>query len=93
VLVARAEVIQPGPGSAPSLVQLRGAERAEETEQALTTYEPELSRHAALIASEDNQRAFTCPDPLQHGAISFPDLLQTQRNLRRPRRPATSDQA
>ena len=54
-----------------------------ETEQALTTYGAELKRHAALVASrDDNQRAFDLARfQLQHGAIGFPDLLQTQRNL------------
>jgi NodT family efflux transporter outer membrane factor (OMF) lipoprotein len=54
-----------------------------ETEQALTTYQAELARHAALTAGrDDNQRAFDLAQiQLQHGSISFPDLLVTERSL------------
>jgi outer membrane protein TolC len=67
-----------------------------ETEQALTTYGAELQRHAALVAArDDNQRAFGLAQvQLRAGSISFPDLLQTERNLEAAQAQlAASDQA
>jgi len=85
IAVARAEVVQARAQASASIAAFDQVvlTALKETEQALTTYGAELKRHAALSASrDDNQRAFDLARfQLQHGAISFPDLLQTQRNL------------
>ncbi len=54
-----------------------------EVEEALTTYDAELRRHAALQAArDDSARAFDLAQvQLQNGAIGYPDLLQTERTL------------
>ena len=57
---------------------------------------PTSPGHAALIANrDDNQRAFDLAQvQLQRGAISFPDLLTTQRNLEEAKAQlAAADQA
>ena len=85
IAVARAEVVQAKAQASASIAAFDQVvlTALKETEQALTTYGAELKRHAALVASrDDNERAFELARfQLQHGAISFPDLLQTQRNL------------
>jgi len=85
LLVARAEVIQARAQASGDIARFNSVvlSALKETEQALTTYDAELSRHAALVANvRDNQRAFDLAQiQLQHGAISFPDLLATERNL------------
>jgi NodT family efflux transporter outer membrane factor (OMF) lipoprotein len=98
VLVARAEVIQARAQASADIAAFNSVvlNALKETEQALTTYDAELSRHASLIANlKDNQRAFDLAQiQLQHGSISFPDLLQTERNLEAARAAlAASDQA
>jgi NodT family efflux transporter outer membrane factor (OMF) lipoprotein len=98
VLVARAEVIQARAQASASIAGFDSVvlNALKETEQGLTTYDAELSRHAALVANvSDNQRAFDLAQiQLQRGAISFPDLLQTERNLEAARAElAGSDQA
>jgi NodT family efflux transporter outer membrane factor (OMF) lipoprotein len=85
VLVARAQLIQARAQASASVAQfdsvMLGA--LKETEQALTIYDSELQRHAALVAGrDDSQRAFDLAQiQLQRGAIGFPDLLVTERNL------------
>jgi NodT family efflux transporter outer membrane factor (OMF) lipoprotein len=67
-----------------------------EVEQALSAYNAELRRHAELTAARDqSRRAYDLAEvQLQNGAISFPDLLQTERNLLQADADvATSDQA
>ena len=85
VSVARAEVIQAKAQASASIASFDGVvlNALKETEQALTTYDAELARHAALAQGrDDNQRAFDLAQfQLQNGAIGFPDLLQTERNL------------
>ncbi|HUO12601.1 MAG TPA: TolC family protein, partial [Caulobacteraceae bacterium] len=85
VAVARAEVIQARAQASASIAGFDGVvlSALKGTEQALTTYGAELAHHAALQAArDDNQRAFDLAQfQLQHGAIGFPDLLQTERNL------------
>jgi NodT family efflux transporter outer membrane factor (OMF) lipoprotein len=85
VLVAKAEVVQARAQASASIAQFDGVvlNALKETEQALVTYDAELARHAALVAGrDDNQRAFDLAQiQLQRGAISFPDLLVTERNL------------
>ena len=98
VLVARAEVIQARAQASGSIASFNSVvlNALKETEQALTTYDAELSRHTALVANvSDNQRAFDLARiQLQRGSISFPDLLQTERNLEAARAElAASDQA
>jgi outer membrane protein TolC len=98
VLVARAEVIQSRAQASADIASFNSVvlNALKETEQALTTYDAELSRHAALIANvSDNQRAYDLARiQLLHGSISFPDLLQTQRNLELARASlANSDQS
>ncbi len=98
LLVARAEVIQAKAQASGSIASFNSVvlNALKETEQALTTYDAELSRHTALIANvSDNQRAFDLAQvQLQRGSISFPDLLQTERNLEAARAElAASDQA
>jgi outer membrane protein TolC len=98
VLVARAEVIQARAQASADIATFNSVvlNALKETEQALTTYDAELSRHTALIANlNDNQRAYDLARiQLLHGSISFPDLLQTQRNLELARASlANSDQA
>ena len=96
--VARAEVIQAKAQASGSIAAFDGVvlNALKETEQALTTYDAELARHSALMANrDDNQRAFDLANiQLQHGAIGFPDLLQTERNLTSAQSElAASDQA
>jgi NodT family efflux transporter outer membrane factor (OMF) lipoprotein len=98
LLVARAEVIQARAQASGDIARFNAVvlNALKETEQGLTTYDAELSRHAALVANvKDNQRAFDLAQiQLQHGAISFPDLLATERNLVAARAElAASDQA
>jgi len=98
VLVARAEVIQSKAQASADIASFNAVtlNALKETEQALTTYDAELSRHAALVANvKDNQRAFDLAQvQLQRGSISFPDLLLTERNLEAARADlAGSDQA
>jgi NodT family efflux transporter outer membrane factor (OMF) lipoprotein len=98
ILVAKAEVVQAKAQASASIASFDGVvlNALKETEQALTTYDAELQRHAALIANvADNQRAFDLAEiQLQRGAISFPDLLTTQRNLESAEAQlAASDQA
>jgi NodT family efflux transporter outer membrane factor (OMF) lipoprotein len=85
VLVARSEVIQAKAQASASIASFNSTvlNALKETEQALTTYAAELSRHAALIDNKnDNQRAFDLAQvQLARGSIGFPDLLQTERNL------------
>ena len=85
VLVARAEVIQAKAQASSSIASFNSVvlSALKETEQALTTYDAELARHAALVAGrDDNQRAFALAKiQLQHGSIGFPDLLVTERSL------------
>jgi len=98
LLVARAEVIQAKAQASASIAGFNAVvlNALKETEQALTTYDAELSRHGELSASvKDNQRALDRAEiQLQRGSISFPDLLQTERNLEAARAElAASDQA
>ena len=98
LLVARAEVIQAKAQASASIAGFNAVvlNALKETEQGLTTYDAELSRHQALVANvSDNQRAFDLAEvQLQRGSISFPDLLQTERNLEAARAElAASDQA
>ncbi len=98
LLVARAEVIQARAQASASIAAFDAVvlNALKETEQALTTYDAELARHAALFAGlADTQRAFDLAQvQLQHGAISFPDLLAAERNLEAARAElAASDQA
>jgi NodT family efflux transporter outer membrane factor (OMF) lipoprotein len=85
VLVARAQLIQAKAQASASVAQFDSVmlNALKETEQALTLYASELQRRAALVAGrDDSQRAFDLAQiQLQHGAISFPDLLVTERNL------------
>jgi NodT family efflux transporter outer membrane factor (OMF) lipoprotein len=85
VLVAKAEVVQARAQASASIAQFDSVmlNALKETEQALATYDAELARHSALVASrDDNQRAFDLAQiQLQRGSISFPDLLVTERNL------------
>jgi len=84
-LVARAEVIQARAQASADIAQFDAVvlEALKEAEQALTAYGAELTRHASLTANrDDNQRAFDLAQiQLTNGAIAFPDLLQTERNL------------
>jgi NodT family efflux transporter outer membrane factor (OMF) lipoprotein len=98
VLVAKAEVAQARAQTSASIASFDGVvlTALKETEQALTTYGAELQRHASLVAArDDNQRAFSLAQvQLQNGSISFPDLLQTERNLEAAQAQlAASDQA
>jgi NodT family efflux transporter outer membrane factor (OMF) lipoprotein len=98
LMVARAEVIQAKAQASGDIAQFNSVvlNALKETEQALATYDAELSRHAELVANvRDNQRAFDLAQvQLQRGAISFPDLLATERNLEAARADlAASDQA
>ena len=98
VLVAKSEVVQAKAQASASIAQFDSVvlNALKETEQALSTYDAELARHAALIANrDDNQRAFDLANvQLQRGSISFPDLLTTQRNLEDAKAQlAASDQA
>jgi NodT family efflux transporter outer membrane factor (OMF) lipoprotein len=98
VLVARAEVIQARAQASADIASFDSVvlNALKESEQALTTYDAELTRHAALAAGrDDNQRAFELARiQLQRGSISFPDLLQTERNLEQAQSDlAASDQA
>lgn len=98
LLVARSEVAQAKAQASASIARFDGVvlNALKETEQALTTYDAELARHAALVDSVgDNQRAVELAQvQLQRGAISFPDLLTTQRNLEEAKAQlAASDQA
>ncbi len=98
VLAARAEVIQARAQASASIAGFDSVvlNALKETEQALTTYHAELTRHTALVANrDDNQRAFDLASiQLQRGSISFPDLLQTERNLTTAQAElAASDQA
>jgi NodT family efflux transporter outer membrane factor (OMF) lipoprotein len=98
VLVAKAEVVQAKAQTSASIAEFDSVvlNALRETEQALTAYDAELARHAALLANrDDNQRAFDLAQAqLQGGAIGFPDLLVTQRNLDVARAQlAASDQA
>jgi NodT family efflux transporter outer membrane factor (OMF) lipoprotein len=98
LLVARAEVIQAKAQASGDIASFNSVvlNALKETEQALTAYDAELARHHALVANvSDNQRAFDLAQvQLQRGSISFPDLLQTERNLEAARAElAASDQA
>lgn len=98
IAVAHAEVMQARAQASASIAAFDGVvlTALKETEQALTRYGAELKRHAALVANrDDNQRAFDLAQfQLQHGAIGFPDLLQTERNLTAAKAElAASDQA
>ena len=98
LLVARAEVIQARAQASGDIAQFNAVvlNALKETEQALSAYDAELSRRGALIANlTDNQRAFELAQvQLQRGAIGFPDLLVTERNLEAARAElAASDQA
>jgi len=98
VLVARAEVIQARAQASASIASFNSVvlNALKEAEQALTTYDAELARHAALVAGrDDNQRAFDLAQiQLQHGSIGFPDLLVTERLLETAKADlAASDQA
>jgi NodT family efflux transporter outer membrane factor (OMF) lipoprotein len=98
VLVAKAEVVQARAQASASIAAFDGVvlNALKETEQSLTSYGAELQRHGALVAARgDNQRAFDLAQiQLQRGSISFPDLLQTERNLESAQADlAASDQA
>jgi multidrug efflux system outer membrane protein len=98
VLSARAETIQAKAQASASIAAFDGVvlTALKETEQALTAYDAELARHGALTANrDDNQRAFDLAQiQLRSGSISFPDLLQTERNLAQAEADlAASDQA
>ena len=98
LLVARAEVIQARAQASASIGRFNSVvlNALKETEQALTAYDAELSRHAALADNvTDNERAFELARvQLQDGSISFPDLITTQRTLELARAQlAASDQA
>ena len=98
IAVAQAEVVQAKAQTSASIAGFDGVvlNALKETEQALTAYGAELKRHAALVANrDDNQKAFDLAQfQLQHGAIGFPDLLQTERNLTAAKAElAASDQA
>ena len=97
LLVARAEVIQAKAETSAAIAGFNATVLGalKETEQALTAYDAELSRHAALVDNvADNERAFELARiQLQNGAISFPDLITTQRTLELARAQlAASDQ-
>jgi NodT family efflux transporter outer membrane factor (OMF) lipoprotein len=98
LLVARAEVIQAKAQASADIASFNAVvlNALKATEQALTAYNAELGRHAALAANlKDNERAFSLAQvQLQQGSISFPDLLTTERNLEAARADlAASDQA
>jgi len=98
LLVARAEVIQARAQASGDIAQFNSVvlNALKETEQGLTLYDAELSRHGELVANvRDNQRAFDLAQvQLLRGSISFPDLLATERNLEAARADlAASDQA
>ena len=83
VLVARARIKQARAQDSADLAQFDSTvlTALKEVEQALTTYNSELKRNAALKSARDNsQRAATLAKvQLDNGAISFPDYLQTER--------------
>ncbi|HEY3813626.1 MAG TPA: efflux transporter outer membrane subunit [Caulobacteraceae bacterium] len=85
VLVARARIKQARAQSSADLAQFDSTvlTALKEVEQALTTYNAELKRNAALKAArDDSQKAATLAKvQLDNGAISFPDYLQTERLL------------
>jgi NodT family efflux transporter outer membrane factor (OMF) lipoprotein len=98
ILVARAEVIQAKAQASASIASFNSVvlNALKETEQGLSTYDAELARHTALAANvADNESAFDLAQiQLRQGSISFPDLLQTERNLVAARAElAASDQA
>ena len=83
VLVARARIKQSRAQSSADLAQFDSTELTalKEVEQALTTYNAELKRNAALRSARDNSQkaAALAKVQLDNGAISFPDYLQTER--------------
>ena len=85
VLVARARIKEARAQSSADLAQFDSTvlTALKEVEQALTTYNAELKRNAALKAARDesNQAATLAKVQLDNGAISFPDYLQTERLL------------
>jgi NodT family efflux transporter outer membrane factor (OMF) lipoprotein len=85
VLVARAETIQARAQTSAAIAAFNSVvlTALKETEQALSTYDAELARHAALLAGQrDSQRAFDLAEiQLRQGSIGFPDLLVTERAL------------
>ncbi len=85
VLVARARIKQARAQDSADLAQFDSTvlTALKEVEQALTTYNSELKRNAALKSARDNsERAATLAKvQLDNGAISFPDYLQTERLL------------
>ena len=85
VLVARARIKQARAQDSADLAQFDSTvlTALKEVEQALTTYNSELKRNAALKSARDNSdRAATLAKvQLDNGAISFPDYLQTERLL------------
>ena len=85
VLVAKAEVQQSRAQASGDIARFDSAvlDALKEVEQALTAYGSELQRHAALVLARDqSQRAYDLAQvQFQNGAISFPDLLQTERNF------------
>jgi NodT family efflux transporter outer membrane factor (OMF) lipoprotein len=98
VLVARARIAQARAQASGDIAEFDSVvlTALREAEQALSAYDAELKRHAALAATRaDTQRAFDLAQvQLQHGAIAFTDLLITERNLDAASAElATSDQA
>jgi NodT family efflux transporter outer membrane factor (OMF) lipoprotein len=85
ILVARARIVQARAQASGDIARFDSTvlQALKETEQALAAYGGALESHADLLANrDDNQRAFDLAKvQLTQGAISLPDLLQTQRNL------------
>jgi NodT family efflux transporter outer membrane factor (OMF) lipoprotein len=85
ILPARARVRQAQAQASGDIARFDSAvlTALKEVEQALTAYASELQRNAALKAARDDaRRAYDLAQvQLQNGAIGFPDLLQTERNL------------
>ncbi|HWE46326.1 MAG TPA: efflux transporter outer membrane subunit [Caulobacteraceae bacterium] len=85
VLAARARIRQARAQSSADLAQFDSTvlTALKEVEQALTTYNAELKRNAALRSARDQSEtaARLAKVQLDNGAISFPDYLQTERLL------------
>jgi Outer membrane efflux protein/Calcineurin-like phosphoesterase len=85
VLAARARIKESRAQSSADLAQFDSTvlTALKEVEQALTTYNAELKRNAALRSARDQSEtaAKLAKVQLDNGAISFPDYLQTERLL------------
>ena len=85
ILVARGEIISAKATARAALASFDGTvlTALKETEQALTTYNNELIRHAALMRGfNDSQRAYQLAAlRYQAGSIAYLDLLTTEQTL------------